>query len=271
MSCEILYFCTEGQCVLSEKTWHQYSAGLLSGYCQEGCKGMAEEREGTEALGTPPRSGWARMVVELHVNNLEARLWFWRGVLGFETSFERSEERFVYLEHPEGHQIMLCQRHGRFETGPLDFPLGQGAMFQIYFESFYAKNGKLKYCYNVAGVHYFYVEAARPLPAGEHQVRMEFAYAGGGLGKGGQVTLYVDGEKVGEGAIPMTQAMVFSADDGCDVGEDSGAPVSQDYGSRGNAFNGTIKGVQLAIGEAAESSDHLVSPEEAVRIAMARQ
>ena len=42
-------------------------------------------------------------------------------------------------------------------------------------------------------------------------------------------------------------------------------------GSRGNAFNGTVKGVQLAIGEAAESSDHLVSPEEAIRIAMARQ
>ena len=78
---------------------------------------------------------------------------------------------------------------------------------------------------------------------------MEFAYAGGGLGKGGKVTLYVDGKKVGEGAIPMTQAMVFSADDGCDVGEDSGAPVSPDYGSRGNAFNGTVKGVQLAIAE----------------------
>jgi arylsulfatase len=137
--------------------------------------------------------------------------------------------------------------------------------------SLYAKGGKLKYCYNVAGVNYFYVEATSPLPAGEHQVRMEFAYAGGGLGKGGQVTLYVDGKKVGEGAIPMTQAMVFSADDGCDVGEDSGAPVSQDYGSRGNAFNGRVKGVQLAIAEAAENSGHLVSPEDAIRIAMARQ
>jgi hypothetical protein len=100
---------------------------------------------------------------------------------------------------------------------------------------------------------------------------MEFAYAGGDLGRGGQVTLYIDGEKVGEGGIPMTQAFVFSADDGCDVGGDSGASVSPDYGSRGNGFNGTVKGVQLAIAEAAESSDHLVSPEEAIRIAMARQ
>src|SRR5208283_1091413 len=113
--------------------------------------------------------------------------------------------------------------------------------------SLYAKGGKLKYCYNLGGIQHFYVEAESPLPAGEHQVRMEFAYAGGGLGKGGQVTLFVDGKKVGEGAIPLTQAMVFSADDGCNVGEDSGAPVSQDYGSRGNAFNGRVKGVQLAI------------------------
>jgi arylsulfatase len=137
--------------------------------------------------------------------------------------------------------------------------------------SLYAKRGKLKYCYNLGGVKYFYVEAAGPLPAGEHQVRMEFAYAGGGLGKGGKVSLFVDGKKVGEGDIPMTLAMVFSADDGCDVGEDTGSPVSQDYGSRGNEFNGTVKGVQIAIADAAKSSDHLIDPEEAVRIAMARQ
>jgi catechol 2,3-dioxygenase-like lactoylglutathione lyase family enzyme len=89
-------------------------------------------RTKSQVDGAQPRSGWARMVVELHVNDLETSLLFWRDVLGFETAFERAEERFVYLEHPEGQQIMLCQRHGRFETGPLERPLGQGAMFQIY-------------------------------------------------------------------------------------------------------------------------------------------
>jgi arylsulfatase len=137
--------------------------------------------------------------------------------------------------------------------------------------SLYAKNGKLKYCYNLGGVKRFYVEAESPLPPGVHQVRMEFKYAGGGLGKGGTVTLYTDGKKVGAGTVPMTLAMIFSADDGCDVGVDSGAPVSEDYGPRGNEFNGRVKGVQIAIADAAENSDHLVSPEEAVRIAMARQ
>ena len=137
--------------------------------------------------------------------------------------------------------------------------------------SLYAKAGKLKYCYNLGGVLYFYAEGASPLPEGEHQVRMEFAYAGGGLGKGGKVTLYYDGKKVGEGEVPMTQAMVFSADDGCDVGVDNGSPVSPDYKARGNEFNGVVKGVQLAIGEAADSVNHLVKPREAVRVAMARQ
>jgi arylsulfatase len=137
--------------------------------------------------------------------------------------------------------------------------------------SLYVKDGKLKYCYNWGGFKHFYVESKAPLPAGQHQVRMEFDYAGGGLGKGGHVTLYTDGKKVGEGEVGATLAMIFSADDGCDVGEDSGAPVSEDYGSRGNRFTGEIRGVQLAIDEAAESDDHLVDPEHAIALAMARQ
>jgi arylsulfatase len=100
---------------------------------------------------------------------------------------------------------------------------------------------------------------------------MEFAYDGGGLGKGGTATLYVDGKKVGEGRVDATLAMVFSADDGLDLGEDTGAPVSPEYGTHGNRFNGKVHGVQLAIAEAAEDSDHLIKPEDAVRMAMARQ
>ena len=100
---------------------------------------------------------------------------------------------------------------------------------------------------------------------------MEFAYAGGGLGKGGTVTLFVDGKQVGEGKVEATAPMVFSADDGLDVGCDTGAPVSPDYGPRGNEFNGSVRGVQLAIGDDADKPEHRVSPEEALRVAMARQ
>jgi catechol 2,3-dioxygenase-like lactoylglutathione lyase family enzyme len=81
----------------------------------------------------PPKTGWAKFVAELHVSDLAASLAFWRDIIGFEIAFQREEEKFVYLEHPEGQQIMLCQRHGRFETGPMEPPLGQGAMFQFYF------------------------------------------------------------------------------------------------------------------------------------------
>ncbi|MDH4066784.1 MAG: sulfatase-like hydrolase/transferase, partial [Acidobacteriota bacterium] len=155
------------------------------------------------------------------------------------------------------------------EQGAEGVIIAQGANIGGW--SLYAKNGKLKYCYNWGGFKHFYVESAGKLPAGQHQVRMEFAYAGGGLGKGGKATLYVDGKKVGEGEVEATLAFVFSADDGCDVGEDTGAPVSEDYGSRGNAFNGEVKGVQLAIADAAENSDHLVKAEDAIRVALARQ
>jgi arylsulfatase len=137
--------------------------------------------------------------------------------------------------------------------------------------SLYARGGKLKYCYNLFGIQYFYAESRGTLPPGDHQVRMEFAYAGGGLGKGGTASLYVDGKKVGEGKVGATEPMLFSADDGCDVGVDTGAPVSPDYGAQGNQFNGVVKGVLLAIAEDAVSLDHLVSPEEAIRIALARQ
>ena len=137
--------------------------------------------------------------------------------------------------------------------------------------SLYARNGKLKYCYNLAGVQHFFVESKDPLSAGPRQVRMEFAYSGGGLGKGGKVRLFVDGQPAGDGEIPMTQAMIFSADDGADVGEDSGAPVSPDYGAVGNAFNGEVKGVLLSIKDDPNNADHLVNPEDAIRAALGRQ
>lgn len=71
----------------------------------------------------------------LHVNNLDDSLEFWCEVLGFEIAYRRPTEKFVYLERPEGAQVMLCQRHGRFETGPLERPLGQGIMLQVYVDS----------------------------------------------------------------------------------------------------------------------------------------
>jgi arylsulfatase len=90
--------------------------------------------------------------------------------------------------------------------------------------SLYAKDGKLKYCYNLLGVKLSFAEGAAPLPEGQHQVRMEFKYDGGGLAKGGDVSLYVDGSKVGDGRVEVTTPMIFSGDETCDVGSEGGSP-----------------------------------------------
>ncbi|KKH50733.1 arylsulfatase [Methanosarcina sp. 1.H.A.2.2] len=144
--------------------------------------------------------------------------------------------------------------------------VAQGGMFGGW--SLYAREGKLKYCYNLLGHKTWFVESDQPVPAGRHQVRMEFAYDGGGIGKGGLVTLFIDGKNVGSGRVEETHMMVFSTED-CDVGRGSGSPVSPDYGPRGNKFSGEVNWVQIDLG--LDDQDHLISPEERLSFAMARQ
>ena len=137
--------------------------------------------------------------------------------------------------------------------------------------SLYVKDGKLTYHYNLLGLARSTVTATGPLPTGSHQLRAEFAYDGGGLGKGGTVTLYVDGAKVGEGRVERTHSFMFGLDETLEVGCDLGEPVSTDYGKRDNAFAGTVKWVQIDIDAAAKDVDHTIGAEERFRFAMARQ
>jgi arylsulfatase A-like enzyme len=147
--------------------------------------------------------------------------------------------------------------------------LAQGGAFGGL--ALYAKDGKLAYCYNLFGLERFKAYSAEAIPAGEHQVRMEFTYDGGGVGKGGDVALFVDGEQVGEGRVDGTVPMLFSADETTDVGSDTATPVSDDYGVRDSEFTGTVRWVQIDLDAAAEDTDHLITPEERLRVAMARQ
>jgi arylsulfatase A-like enzyme len=137
--------------------------------------------------------------------------------------------------------------------------------------SLYVHESRLKYCYNLLGIQQFYTGSDSPLPAGTHQVRMEFTYDGGGIAKGGTVTLYVDGKKIGEGRVERTQPFEFSMDETLDIGCDVGEPVAADYGPRGNAFSGKVKWVQIDIDAAAEDVDHMIGAEERFNLAMARQ
>ena len=95
------------------------------------------------------------------------------------------------------------------EGGANGVILSQGGAFGGF--ALYANEGRPAYCYNLFGLQRFKVYGEEALPAGEHQVRMEFTYDGGGLGKGGDVTLFVDGDPVGEGRVEATVPMLFSA------------------------------------------------------------
>jgi arylsulfatase len=147
--------------------------------------------------------------------------------------------------------------------------IAQGGKFGGW--SLYLFDGKPAYCYNLFGIDYFKVYGESAVPAGDHQVRMEFSYDGGGLGKGGTAALFIDGAKVGEGRIDGTQPMLFSADETTDVGADTGTPVSDDYTGEESHFTGRIEWVQIDLGEDAEDADHYISDEERLRIAMSIQ
>ena len=100
---------------------------------------------------------------------------------------------------------------------------------------------------------------------------MEFAYDGGGMGKGGTVTLYYDGKEVGSGRVEQTQGFIFSADETTDVGRETGTTVSPDYTAHTSRFSGKIDWVRIDLGEDAKDADHYIDPDERFRIAMARQ
>jgi arylsulfatase A-like enzyme len=135
--------------------------------------------------------------------------------------------------------------------------------------SFLVDGGKLAYHYNYCGLLRATVTAGDPLPAGAHQVRAEFAYDGGGIGRGGTLTLYVDGNAVGEGKIQRTHPLYFSFDEGLDVGMDTGMPVYEGYTTERGRFSGTINWARIDLGE--DDHNHLIPPEAHLQAALTHQ
>ena len=153
------------------------------------------------------------------------------------------------------------------EAGANGVIIAQGGRFGGW--SIYVKDGKTRFVYNVLGIQEYAIEAGAPIPVGMHQVRVEFAYDGGGIGKGGTATLYHDGDPVGTGRVDATQPIVFSADETTDVGYESGTSVTSDYTPKSSRFAGKINWVQIDLGD--DDHDHLIDPEERMRVAIARQ
>ena len=148
--------------------------------------------------------------------------------------------------------------------------VAQGGAFGGF--SLYLHEGRAAYCYNLFGLERFKVYgdgAGRGgRPPGPDGVRLRRRRHR--QGRDGQPCSST-GRRSGKGRVERTVPMLFSADETTDVGSDSATPVSDDYDMRTGRFTGRIEWVELAIDEAAEDLDHLITPEERLRVAMARQ
>jgi arylsulfatase A-like enzyme len=145
--------------------------------------------------------------------------------------------------------------------------IAQGGAFGGW--ALYLIDGVPRYCYNFLGLQRFTVEGTTAVPGGTHQVRAEFAYDGGGLGKGGTVSLFIDGEAAGDGRVEATVPMLFSADETTDLGVDTASPVSADYTPQGSVFTGTVGWVRIDLGD--DDHGHLITPEQKLQVAMSKQ
>lgn len=132
--------------------------------------------------------------------------------------------------------------------------IAQGGRFGGW--SLYVKDGVPGYDYNFLGLQRTTLLATTPLKPGKATVRFEFAYDGGGPGKGGTGTLLVNGEKVAEGRIERTQAGMFSADETADVGIDLGTPVVEAIGSEAKSrFTGHIPSITIEVKSPEKKAD----------------
>ncbi len=109
--------------------------------------------------------------------------------------------------------------------------------------AFYMKNGKPAFTYNYLGLESTNIISDQPLKPGNYKLVFDFKYDGGGMGKGGVGTIYVNDKKVVEKRIEKTQPGLFSVDDLADIGVDDGTHVA-DYGLS-SKFKGKIEYVTI--------------------------
>jgi arylsulfatase len=127
--------------------------------------------------------------------------------------------------------------------------LSQGGRFGGW--SLYMTDGRPAYVYNFLGLERYTIEAPNALPAGPVTVVLDFAYDGGGVGKGGDATLSVNGKTVARGRVERTQPNIFSADETADVGLDNQTPVAEGIGVGAETrFTGKIRKVTLEVSPA---------------------
>jgi arylsulfatase len=117
----------------------------------------------------------------------------------------------------------------------------------------YVKDGKPVYEYNFFAHERYKIASSEKLSPGAAVIRVDFKYDGGGFGKGGTVSLFINDKKVGEGRVAKSVPSRFGAES-FDVGMDAGSPVSDDYRSP-FAYAGTIRKVQIRLAPSALSAN----------------
>ncbi|GAA0531893.1 arylsulfatase [Saccharopolyspora subtropica] len=125
--------------------------------------------------------------------------------------------------------------------------VAQGGRFGGW--SFYFHEGRPSYAYNYFGLVVHRVRAPHPVPPGEHEIRLEFRYDGGGVGRGGDATLLVDGQEVATGRIDATIPYYFAFDETFDIGVDRATPVTDDYPVLDNRFTGRLHWLRVDLGD----------------------
>ena len=102
--------------------------------------------------GSPPKH-WASLMAEMMVNDFARSYAFWTNVLGFAPAFTRPGQKLACLEHPDGGQVMIYERDGDWETGPMEPPFGRGMVVQLYVRDANAAAARVR-----AAGHPFYVD-----------------------------------------------------------------------------------------------------------------
>lgn len=143
------------------------------------------------------------------------------------------------------------------KTGANGAVIVQGGRFGGW--ALYVNQGKPGFDYNYLGMRRSSVVSTQALVPGKANIKFDFAYDGGGFGKGGVGTLFVNGQQVARGRIEITQPLIFSADETADVGIDLGTPVVEAIGAEAKSrFTGRIPKVTIELGNASPKAENAV-------------
>ena len=132
------------------------------------------------------------------------------------------------IEVPDGKANGMIVTHGGLEGG----------------YGLYLRDGRPTFVYNFLSIERPTFTAKEPLAKGKHELVVHFAYDGGGMGKGGKITMSADGKTIAEGRLERTVPIQFSLGEGLDIGMDIGSPIDFTY-ELPFAFTGKIEKVTI--------------------------